>query len=314
MKSDIKADSLKQSRLLTILFSILSCILWGFLLAIIFKDPILTWLRPTALHNSNQTAQIPVLTEGPVEITHITDAPTQVMSDKERLEQIAVDAIEYYAYDLLFYPVSQNKRLPETYPTTDAQLPLVTMGDVTVAEIIAEPLADMMAAAKSAGYSPYLRSGFRSINDQYTAYSRYVADAVTLGMNLSEAREYASEFSAVPGYSEHHLGLAVDLLDYAYSDWIISRNNYDKGLYLWLRQHAHEFGFVISYPTGTTTNDAKLGSGYPISEPWHLRFVGNELARWLFNAGYLDPQTNVTVNGTLNKIYDRSVSVNTDQP
>jgi D-alanyl-D-alanine carboxypeptidase len=164
-------------------------------------------------------------------------------------------------------------------------------------------LNNLIADAKKAGFSPYLRSGFRSIDDQYTAYSRYVTEATAAGMDLTEAREYARRFSAEPGYSEHHLGLAVDLLDYYYPDWIVARTNYNKGLYLWLRQHAHEYGFVISYPTGKDPEYAKIGSGYDLSEPWHLRFVGKELATWMYRSGYLDPQVALTVNGVMVEAY-----------
>ncbi|MBN2677129.1 MAG: M15 family metallopeptidase [Anaerolineaceae bacterium] len=281
------------------------------MLGIIFKNPILSWAHQEIGQFSNQPTQtsVPLLTSTPTlsefltEATRVEITPTRALSAQETLDQIAADTIAYYAYELFYYPVSQDTRLPDTYPTDSAQLPLVRMGDVMVAEIIAQPLNDLMTDAKAAGFSPYLRSGFRSINDQYTAYSRYVTEAVALGMDLPNAQEHAREFSAVPGYSEHHLGLAVDLLDYFYVDWIVARNNYDKGLYQWLRQHAYEYGFVISYPPGENPQKAKAGSGYSISEPWHLRFVGYDLAEWLFNAGYIDPHSSVTVNGILENIY-----------
>ena len=208
-----------------------------------------------------------------------------------------------YEYELFLYPVSSGTRLPMDFPRTEAQLPLVNLGEVSVAAIIEEPLNQLMAEAKLSGFSPYLRSGFRSIDDQYTAYSRYVTEAAASGMSLKEAQAYAMRFSAEPGYSEHHLGLAVDLLDYFYPDWIVARNNNDKGLYLWLQEHAHEYGFVISYPAGPDPTYAKSGSGYALSEPWHLRFVGKDLAVWIFEAGYLDPQVDITVDQVLREAY-----------
>jgi D-alanyl-D-alanine carboxypeptidase len=316
MKKNIEANFSTQSLLLTLLFTILSCLLWGFLLVLIIKNPAIAQL----IH-SNQSTPVPQSptstisnqaginnTQISIDLTQDTKTitpPTSTItpSSQDTFHTIVRSTADKYDYPLFFYPVSQKTRLPEDYPTTDSQLPLVSIGEVSVAEILKDPLNALMDDAKSAGFSPYLRSGFRSINDQYTAYSRYVTEATTLGLNLDEAREYAARFSAEPGYSEHHLGLAVDLLDYFYSDWSVARNNHDKGLYLWLQQHAHEYGFVISYPAGEDPSTAKPGSGYDLSEPWHIRYVGNELAAWLFQAGYLDPLTEVTVNEVLKEAY-----------
>jgi len=309
MTKHIEADSSKLSLLLTILFTILSCVLWAIVLLFILKIPALTWAQQKIQIVLTQSHQAPASDDGTANVetqttTKTVDVVETLIADQQGyLKEIALDIFAQYDYSLFFYPVSQKIRLPMDFPTTEAQLPLVKIGEVSVAEIIASPLTDLMEAAKKAGFSPYLRSGFRSIDDQYTAYSKYVTEDTASGKNLTEAREYATRFSAPPGYSEHHLGLAVDLLDYYYPDWIVARNNYDKGLYLWLRQHAHEYGFVISYPTGTEKLLAKPDSGYSLSEPWHLRFVGNDLAMWLIINGYLDPQNEITVNGILRDIY-----------
>ena len=308
MTKHIEADSSKLSLLLTILFTILSCVLWVVILLFILKIPALTWVEQKLHSVLTQSYQSPTSENNTASGDTQTATKTMIVSEtpiadqQGYLEEVALDAITQYDYPLFFYPVSQSIRLPIDFPTGEAQLPLVTIEEVSVAEIIASPLTDLMDAAKKAGFSPYLRSGFRSIDNQYTAYSKYVTEATASGKNLTEAREYANRFSAPPGYSEHHLGLAVDLMDYYYPDWIVARNNYDKGLYLWLRQHAHEFGFVISYPTGAETLLTKPGSGYSLSEPWHLRFVGKDLATWLFINGYLDPQNKITVNGILRDI------------
>jgi D-alanyl-D-alanine carboxypeptidase len=299
MVKHLKTDSSRQSLLLTILFTILSCLLWGFIMAFILQGPLRSWLnrdiQPTDVQQES------ILPESNVTDEPATPVPTVVNPDD--FQAIVLRTIELYDYPLFLYPVSQNTRLPLDYPISDAQLPLVTIDEVQVADILEEPLNRLLTDAKKAGFSPYLRSGFRSIDDQYTAYSQYVTEATASGKNITEAQEYAKRFSAEPGYSEHHLGLAIDLLDNFYPDWIIARKNYDKGMYLWLQQHAHEYGFVISYPAGLDPTYAKPGSGYSLSEPWHLRFVGDELATWLYQARYLDPLVDVSVNDTLRDAY-----------
>jgi len=299
MTKRIEADFFRQSLLLTILFTTLSCLFWGFILAFFLQEPLLSW-RETVLRQNEINLHT---TPSSAIINNITVTPFLTLGIDNDFKSVVLRTVEEYDYKLFLYPVSSQTRLPLDYPLTESQLPLVSMGEVSVAELIKDPLTQMMADAKLAGFSPYLRSGFRSIDDQYTAYSRYVAEATSSGKSLKEAQAYARRFSAEPGYSEHHLGLAVDLLDYFYPDWIVARKNYDKGLYLWLQQHAHDYGFVISYPAGTDSTYAKSGSGYNLSEPWHLRFVGRDLAVWLFEAGYLDPQVDVTVDGVLREAY-----------
>jgi LAS superfamily LD-carboxypeptidase LdcB len=290
-----------QSLLLTILFSILSCLFWGFIIVLLFQKPLTSWWNTQLLTDdlsSNASSSLDYGEE--------TAIPLPTNEASSEFKTVVTRTVELYDYDLFLYPVSVDTRLPMDFPRADAEVPLVRMGEVSVAVMIEEPLSNLIADAKAAGFSPYLRSGFRSIDDQYTAFSRYVTEATTLGMDLKEAQAYARRFSAEPGYSEHHLGLAIDLLDYFYPDWIIARNNYNKGLYLWLRQHAHEYGFVISYPAGLDTTYAKPGSGYALSEPWHLRYVGKDLAVWMFEVGYLSPHTDVNVNEVLRKAYNLS--------
>jgi len=296
MTKPIEVSLSRQSLLLTILYTILSCLFWGSIFAFILHGQLLSWRETRSQTAENNDTSSPGLSE-------VTTIPPPILDVSNTLGAVVTSTIAEYPYELFLYPVSLGTRLPMDFPRTEAQIALVRLGEVSVAAIIKEPLTQLMADAKLAGFSPYLRSGFRSIDDQYTAYSRYVTEATATGLSLKEAQEYAMRFSAEPGYSEHHLGLAVDLLDYFYPDWIVARKNYDKGLYLWLRQHAHQYGFVISYPAGSDPTYAKPGSGYALSEPWHLRFVGKDLAAWMFKAGYLNPHVEITVDEVLREVY-----------
>jgi LAS superfamily LD-carboxypeptidase LdcB len=301
MAKHIEAGSPRQSLILTILFTTLSCLFWGLIFVNLIQGQIISFRED--LPDDDITPTVFAVPSPSPRPSVGAPIPTKTLDASKDFAAVIARTAAIYDYELFLYPVSSINRLPIDYPRTEAQLPLVKMGEISIAAMIEEPLELLIMDAKSAGFSPYLRSGFRSINDQYTAFSRYVTEATSSGKSLAEAQAYARRFSAEPGYSEHHLGLAVDLLDYFYPDWIIARNNYDKGLYLWLQQHAHEYGFVISYPAGTDPTYAKSGSGYTLSEPWHLRFVGKELAIWLYEAGYLVPQIDLSVNEQLNQAY-----------
>ena len=80
----------------------------------------------------------------------------------------------------------------------------------------------------------------------------------------------AKKWVAVPGTSEHQLGLAVDIIDsnYGYLDDYQASMPTQK----WLMEHCWEYGFILRYPEGTTEITGI------IYEPWHYRYVGVEVA------------------------------------
>lgn len=84
----------------------------------------------------------------------------------------------------------------------------------------------------------------------------------------------AAKISAPSGYSEHHTGLAVDLTDGRFPKQDITREFEHTDAFFWLKKHANEFGFEMSFP-------AKNSQGV-IYEPWHWRFVGSARAASIF--------------------------------
>jgi len=137
---------------------------------------------------------------------------------------------------------------------------------------------------ESTGFLVDVRSDYRSFRDQEDAYRRLVAE---------EGPERAGQVIARPGHSEHQLGTTFDLawagLPVEFED---PRN---QALWKALEEHAHEFGFVISYPLKQVGEWPYDNRWYPVItefrwEPWHIRYVGVELATQIFRAGYLDPK------------------------
>jgi D-alanyl-D-alanine carboxypeptidase len=105
----------------------------------------------------------------------------------------------------------------------------------------------------------------------------------------------ANAFSADQGYSEHQLGTAAD----------VTTNTLAGGLdgfdatpaYKWLTANAYKYGFILSYPQG---------NGYYEYEPWHWRFVGKKLARYLHttNERFYDLDQR-TIDSYLINIFDK---------
>ncbi len=122
-------------------------------------------------------------------------------------------------------------------------------------------LEDMLGDAQKAGVEVFVKSSYRSFEEQSKLKSAY---SVTYGAGS------ANTFSADQGYSEHQLGTTVDLISKGQGGELAG---FDKtAAYAWLQKNAYKYGFVLSYPPN---------NAHYIFEPWHWRFVGEELADYL---------------------------------
>ncbi len=124
-------------------------------------------------------------------------------------------------------------------------------------------LKEMLEDAQADGVDIKVVSAYRSFETQMGLKSAYTQ---TYGSG-------ANAFSADQGYSEHQLGTTADLTDPNTAGTYESFKN--TPAYEWLLDNADEYGFVLSYPEGNQ---------YYIFEPWHWRFVGEDLARDLKRA------------------------------
>ncbi|MDR3127813.1 MAG: M15 family metallopeptidase [Bifidobacteriaceae bacterium] len=111
-------------------------------------------------------------------------------------------------------------------------------------------------------------SGFRNYEYQMGVYDEYMAE---------NGKQFADDFSARPGYSEHQTGLAFDL---RVTDETLYRGDDKTYDYYndWVAQNAHNFGFIIRY-----RDQWQNITGYK-GEPWHLRYLGQALATEVFKS------------------------------
>jgi len=247
--------------------------------------------------------------------TAISVKETKGGREEDKYLTIARETINELKYPSFFYPVSSYKRMPENFPLDRAEISLRKFGNVEVAKICYEDLTDLVLSVVKEGYNLRVVSGFRSIQRQKSIFDANVEREKQKGLSESDAINISMKYSSKPGFSEHHLGLAVDIVDTkdivnGNIQWDRIRQNYNKGFYLWLRNNAYKYGFVISYPTGSDVYTAKLGSGYESAEPWHLRYVGHEMADYLFKQGYLDQQNTLTLNSLLKDLESGALNKN----
>lgn len=110
-----------------------------------------------------------------------------------------------------------------------------------------------------------------------SAYRSYELQTIIFSNNIERkgSIDKANETSALPGQSEHQTGLAVDVTCKEVNYQI--RNAFgDTEEATWTAENAHRFGFIIRYPEGKTDI-----TGYNY-EPWHLRYVGKEIAKYIY--------------------------------
>lgn len=129
----------------------------------------------------------------------------------------------------------------------------------------------MLSDCAAAGHKTAVVSGYRTMADQEFLFYRKINYYLDLDYTWNEARDEAATEIAVPGTSEHQLGLAVDILDvnYPYLDDYQANTAAQK----WLMENCYDYGFILRYPTGTTHITGI------IFEPWHYRYVGVEVAK-----------------------------------
>lgn len=148
--------------------------------------------------------------------------------------------------------------------------------------ITLDNLKNMVRAMSKSGIDISVISAYRSYTDQNNTFNYWVNREVNAGLSRSEAIIKANNYSAFPGQSEHQLGTTLDLKCKNCNSFDNSEANLK--LYGFLKEHAHEYGFIISYPEGKSDL-----TGYK-SEPWHIRYIGIPLATKLFEMSYLDSE------------------------
>ncbi len=132
----------------------------------------------------------------------------------------------------------------------------------------ATALETMFAAAKEENVALATVSGYRGYSKQATIYARKKATTGSV--------EKADALVALPGTSEHQLGMAMDLAQKGSSQLNSKFGKTKAGI--WVSENAHRFGFVVRYQEGYEEI-----TGYSF-EPWHVRYVGVEHATAIFEA------------------------------
>lgn len=164
--------------------------------------------------------------------------------------------------------VNRRHPLPGQYETELVELP----GGESVDARIYSALQEMFEAMQADGVYPVVASGYRTADEQQRILDERIAEYQAQGYSDQEARAKAEAWVALPGASEHQLGLAADIN----ADGIHSAG-YE--VYDWLEENSCQYGFIRRYPEEKTEITGVE------NEPWHYRYVGVEAATDMKNTG-----------------------------
>lgn len=161
--------------------------------------------------------------------------------------------------------VNKWNKIPDNY---NIELEKVPSGE-KVDKRIYEPLMQMLNDAKESnwGEMPVVVEGYRTKEKQTKLYNERIEEYRKKGYSKEDAIKETEKWVSVPDYSEHQIGLAVD----------INGATYD--LYLWLQENSYKYGFIFRYP-GNKTDITGISE-----EVWHYRYVGKEVAKEIHDKG-----------------------------
>ena len=164
--------------------------------------------------------------------------------------------------DYKYILVNKENRLNSDFkPNTLVKVTRCSLGNFYLEEETATAYEYMCLNLIDEGLNISINSAYRSYEEQEKLYDDYLK---LYGKN------YVNKYVAVPGYSEHQTGLALDLESL---DCDIFKNSKE---YRWIKNNAYKYGFILRYQEGKENI-----TGYN-AEEWHIRYVGRKAAEYIY--------------------------------
>lgn len=161
--------------------------------------------------------------------------------------------------------INKDNRIPEDY---EVNLYKLSNGE-KVDERIYPELQKMFNDARASGLSLFVAHGHRTATEQQKLLDQKQEAYENEGKSPEEAKKLAEQWVAVPGTSEHQIGIAVDIN----AD---TEKSKAEDVYAWLASNAHKYGFINRYPADKTDITGIS------NEPWHYRYVGVDAATEIY--------------------------------
>lgn len=205
------------------------------------------------------------------EVLSVEKALRRAQDEQElRLTELSTRAQEFRSSLLTL--VNPWNEVPE-----DLDVSLATVDGYLVDRRCRRALSDMLSDCREQGYLPIICSAFRTMEYQDMLYNNKIKRLMAEGVPRADAPSIAAQSVAIPGTSEHQLGLAVDIISETYTN--LDRYQEQTAVQQWIMQNCWRYGFILRYPNGTTDITGI------IYEPWHYRYVGAVTAKAVHESG-----------------------------
>ena len=169
--------------------------------------------------------------------------------------------------------VNPWNKLPQDFEVTRTML----QNEHSIDERAYPDLQEMMDDCRKAGLSPMICSSYRDVETQTKLFNNQINQWKNNGYSQEDAEKEAAKWVAIPGTSEHHTALALDIVASSNQNLNEQQENTDEQK--WLMENCWKYGFILRYPKDKTEI---TGITY---EPWHYRYVGREHAEKIHKSG-----------------------------
>ncbi len=214
----------------------------------------------------------------------------------QELKTNIIDGIDYLTL------VTHGHSLPSDWEEKTEMVTFVNGQDyeVTIEKRAYDAYMKLKEELEAEGIYVDVDTGYRSVAEQVELTQRY---------RERYGYEYAKNVVAVPGYSEHHTGLAIDLYLIVDGKPVIYNEDLVKYTDIWARIHEKlaKYGFILRFMEG---KEDITKFDY---EPWHIRYVGEEPAKEITEKGItLEEYLGVTISDEADTFEEPYIPVNTE--
>lgn len=200
------------------------------------------------------------------QVSQLEQTLAQTESPLEQLPELPF-TVDFDAWNYIL--VNETNLLPQEHEVT---LQRVQNGQY-VDERIADDLNAMLEDASDAGLPLLLCSSYRTYEKQDQLVKNSIRDFMRKGMTYKDAFFETRRTIALTGASEHHTGLALDIVGKSHQSLDAAQANTKEAK--WLKANAYRYGFILRYPADKTE---LTGIDF---ESWHYRYVGREAAAYI---------------------------------
>ena len=163
---------------------------------------------------------------------------------------------------------------PDNFIPNDFKVELKEVQGYSMDERIVSDYLDMYNGALKDNVQLLLCYGYRTKEQSQQLLDKQINRQMQMGLSYDNAVIEAKKWVAPPGTSDHHTGLALDIVTPSHQ--VLNHEFENTDAAIWLRDNAYKYGFIMRFPKG------KEGITKITYEPWHYRYVGKNAAKYIY--------------------------------